>query len=96
MRQAFVECEFGLLNYGGKGFEAAETLSIQPLASMQERRQENGSGEDGSNEATARLCGVPIRWNKIVIYTMAGLLTGWGGILMFAHGNSGDPSAGGT
>ena len=48
----------------------------------------------GSNEATARLCGVPIRWNKIVIYTMAGLLTGWGGILMFAHGNSGDPSAG--
>src|SRR5439155_22403896 len=50
--------------------------------------------EIGSNEATARLCGVPIRWNKIVIYTMAGLLTGWGGILMFAHGNSGDPSAG--
>jgi ribose/xylose/arabinose/galactoside ABC-type transport system permease subunit len=48
----------------------------------------------GSNESTARLCGVPIRWNKIVIYTLAGLLTGWGGVLMFAHGNSGDPSAG--
>ncbi len=46
----------------------------------------------GSNEATARLCGVPIGRNKVIIYTLAGLLTGWAGVLMFAHGNSGDPS----
>jgi ribose transport system permease protein len=48
----------------------------------------------GSNEATARLCGVAVERNKVAIYTIAGLLTGWAGILMFAHGTSGDPSAG--
>jgi ribose transport system permease protein len=46
----------------------------------------------GSNETAARLCGVSIERNKVVIYTLAGLLTGWAGVLMFAHGNSGDPS----
>jgi ribose/xylose/arabinose/galactoside ABC-type transport system permease subunit len=48
----------------------------------------------GSNEATARLCGVPIERSKVAIYTLAGLLTGWAGIISFAHGGSGDPSAG--
>jgi ribose transport system permease protein len=48
----------------------------------------------GSNEATARLCGVPINRSKVMIYTLAGLLTGWAGIVHFAHGGSGDPSAG--
>jgi len=47
----------------------------------------------GSNEATARLCGVPIAGTKVLVYTLAGLLTGWAGILHFAHGTSGDPSA---
>jgi ribose transport system permease protein len=47
----------------------------------------------GSNEATARLCGVPIARSKLVIYTLAGLLTGWGGVLSFAHMTSGDPSS---
>jgi ribose transport system permease protein len=46
----------------------------------------------GSNEATARLCGVAIRRNKVVIYTLAGLLTGVAGVLSFAHVGSGDPS----
>ncbi len=48
----------------------------------------------GSNEATARLCGVPIGRTKVAIYAIAGLLTGWAGVLMFAHGGSGDPSGG--
>jgi ribose transport system permease protein len=47
----------------------------------------------GSNEATARLCGVSINRTKVLIYTLAGLLTGWAGVLLFAHGGSGDPSA---
>jgi ribose/xylose/arabinose/galactoside ABC-type transport system permease subunit len=48
----------------------------------------------GSNEATARLCGVSVERTKVVIYTLAGLLTGWAGVLLFAHGTSGDPSGG--
>ncbi len=47
----------------------------------------------GSNEATARLCGVSVERNKVVIYTLAGLLTGWAGILAFAQASgSGDPT----
>jgi ribose/xylose/arabinose/galactoside ABC-type transport system permease subunit len=43
----------------------------------------------GSNEATARLCGIPVERTKIVLYTLAGLLTGWGGILQFARSRAG-------
>jgi ribose transport system permease protein len=46
----------------------------------------------GSNEATARLCGVPIRRSKVLLYLLAGLFTGWAGVLSFAHLGSGDPS----
>ncbi len=48
----------------------------------------------GSNEATARLCGVSVAWNKIITYVIAGLLTGWAGVLLFCHTTSGDPNAG--
>jgi ribose transport system permease protein len=48
----------------------------------------------GSNEATARLCGVNVSCTKVMAYTVAGLLTGWAGVLLFAHGDSGNPSAG--
>jgi ribose transport system permease protein len=47
----------------------------------------------GSNEATARLCGIAIDRSKIILYSIAGLLTGWAGILSFAHIGSGDPSS---
>jgi ribose transport system permease protein len=47
----------------------------------------------GSNEATARLCGVSVERNKVMIYTLAGMLTGWAGILAFAQASgSGDPT----
>jgi ribose transport system permease protein len=48
----------------------------------------------GSNEATARLCGVDVRRTKLLVYTLAGLLTGWAGVIMFAHSNSGNPTLG--
>ncbi|MDB5311209.1 MAG: rbsC [Gemmataceae bacterium] len=48
----------------------------------------------GSNEATARLCGVNVPRTKVLVYTLSGLLTGWAGIVMFAHSNSGNPTLG--
>jgi ribose/xylose/arabinose/galactoside ABC-type transport system permease subunit len=45
----------------------------------------------GSNEATARLCGVAVGRNKVAIYTLAGLLAGWAGVMSFANVDSGDP-----
>jgi ribose transport system permease protein len=43
----------------------------------------------GSNEATARLCGIHVEQTKVTLYTIAGLLTGWAGILQFARSRSG-------
>lgn len=43
----------------------------------------------GSNEATARLCGVRVERTKIILYSLAGLLTGWAGVLQFCRTNAG-------
>jgi len=48
----------------------------------------------GSNEATARLCGVNVARTKLLVHILAGLLTGWAGIVLFAHSNSGNPTLG--
>jgi ribose/xylose/arabinose/galactoside ABC-type transport system permease subunit len=47
----------------------------------------------GSSEPTARLCGVPVARTKVIVYTLTGLLCGWAGVLLFAHGASGNPSS---
>jgi ribose transport system permease protein len=43
----------------------------------------------GSSEPTARLCGIRVERTKIVIYLLAGLITGWAGILQTARSGSG-------
>ncbi|MFO0841338.1 MAG: ABC transporter permease [Gemmataceae bacterium] len=47
----------------------------------------------GANEPAAWLSGVPVSRTKVRVYTLAGLFAGWAGILLFAHGNGGDPGA---
>jgi ribose transport system permease protein len=46
----------------------------------------------GSNEATARLCGVRTRLNKMAIYTVAGMLFGVAGAMQLSRLRQGDPS----
>ena len=46
----------------------------------------------GSNESTARLCGVRVSGTKILIYTIAGLLTGVAGVMQFSQLTVGDPT----
>jgi ribose transport system permease protein len=48
----------------------------------------------GSNEATARLCGVNVRRMKIAVYTLAGLFVAVAGILQFARLRTGNPTSG--
>jgi ribose transport system permease protein len=43
----------------------------------------------GSSEPTARLCGINVERTKILIYVLAGLITGWAGILQTARSGSG-------
>jgi ribose/xylose/arabinose/galactoside ABC-type transport system permease subunit len=47
----------------------------------------------GSNEATARLCGINVPLVKIVVYTLGGLATGLAGALQFIYLDAtGDPT----
>ena len=47
----------------------------------------------GSSERTARLCGVPVEWSKIAVYTLSAGLAGLAGVLLFARLSVGDPTA---
>lgn len=46
----------------------------------------------GSNEATARLCGVSVPRTKVIVYTLAGLFAGLAGVLEFSKLNLGQPT----
>jgi len=48
----------------------------------------------GSNESTARLCGVNVLFTKISIYAVAGLFVGIAGMYQFARLSAGNPSSG--
>jgi ribose transport system permease protein len=46
----------------------------------------------GSNEPTARLCGVSVERTKLLVYALAGLLAGVAGVLQFSFLTVGDPT----
>ncbi len=46
----------------------------------------------GSNEATARLCGIRVSLQKVLIYSMAGLFFGCSGLMQLTRLTQGDPS----
>jgi len=46
----------------------------------------------GSNEQTARLCGVPVEWTKMIVYMLGGAFTAVAGILQFSYLTVGDPT----
>jgi ribose/xylose/arabinose/galactoside ABC-type transport system permease subunit len=47
----------------------------------------------GSNEATSRLCGVPVQRTKVAIYTLSGLFAGLAGVMLLARLTVGDPTS---
>lgn len=46
----------------------------------------------GSNEATARLCGIPVTAYRILIYSLCGILMGISGVMSYSFLGSGDPT----
>ena len=46
----------------------------------------------GSNEESARLCGIRVDLKKFLIYSLAGLLFGIAGLLQLSYDNAGDPT----
>jgi ribose/xylose/arabinose/galactoside ABC-type transport system permease subunit len=49
----------------------------------------------GSNEQTARLCGVGVERVKVLIYTLSGALAGLAGLMQFSRLTVGDPTVAG-
>lgn len=47
----------------------------------------------GSNEQAARLCGVPVERQKLLIYVMSGAFAGLAGLMLFSRLRLGDPTA---
>lgn len=47
----------------------------------------------GSNEAAARLCGVPVARTKIAVYTLGGLFGGLAGLFQYSRLTIGDPTS---
>lgn len=48
----------------------------------------------GSNEATARLCGINVARVKLAVYALGGLFVGMAGLYQFARLSNGDPTSG--
>ncbi len=48
----------------------------------------------GSNESTARLCGINVPATRILVYTIAGFFVGVAGLYQFARLTIGDPTSG--
>jgi ribose/xylose/arabinose/galactoside ABC-type transport system permease subunit len=48
----------------------------------------------GSNESTARLCGINVPLTRIAVYTVAGFFVGVAGLFQFARLTIGDPTSG--
>lgn len=48
----------------------------------------------GSNEETAKICGIATRWRKTMIYALCGVYTGIAGLMQFANLNGGSPTEG--
>ena len=47
----------------------------------------------GSNEAAARLCGVPVERTKLGVYALSGMFAGLAGLMNFSRLTVGDPTA---
>lgn len=47
----------------------------------------------GSNEQTARLCGVAVERVKVIVYALAGAFSGFAGLMMMSYQEQGDPTS---
>ncbi len=67
-------------------------LSVVTAAALRYTRFGRHVFAIGSNEQTARLCGVRVERTKTLIYTIAGVFFGLAGVLQFSYLSVGDPT----
>ena len=74
------------------GIWLAAVLAIVVAMTLQYTRFGRHLFAIGSNERTARLCGVRVERRKVAVYTIAGGLAGLAGVLEFSRLSVGDPT----
>jgi len=67
-------------------------LAISMAALLRYTRLGRHTFAIGSNEQTARLCGVPVERVKILVYTLCGAFAGLAGLMQFSRLTKGDPT----
>jgi ribose/xylose/arabinose/galactoside ABC-type transport system permease subunit len=74
------------------GIWIAVVLSVVVAVTLQYTRFGRHLFAIGSNERTARLCGVRVERAKIAVYTLAGAFAGLAGVMEFSRLSVGDPT----
>ncbi|MFZ5496976.1 MAG: ABC transporter permease [Verrucomicrobiota bacterium] len=86
----------GLMQLGRSGLPSGVwlMLGLAVLVSLAMRSTRFGRHvfAVGSNELTARLCGVPVERVKLLVYALGGAFAGVGAVLQFAYLTGGDPT----
>jgi ribose/xylose/arabinose/galactoside ABC-type transport system permease subunit len=76
----------------GRGFLVPEGIWLVVAIALEYTRFGRHLFSIGSNERTARLCGVAVERTKVAVYTIAAALTGVAGVLQFSRLSVGDPT----
>jgi ribose/xylose/arabinose/galactoside ABC-type transport system permease subunit len=74
------------------GVWIAVALAILAAAVLRSTRFGRHVFAVGSNEATARLCGIEVNRVRVAVYTIAGILAGLAGVMEFSTLTVGDPT----
>ena len=74
------------------GIWLAVLLAIAVAVTLQYTRFGRHLFAIGSNERTARLCGVRVERSKIAVYTLSGAFAGLAGVMEFSRLSVGDPT----
>jgi ribose transport system permease protein len=86
----------GLMNLGRSGLPAGVWLmlglSVVVALVLRYTRFGRHVFAVGSNELTARLCGVPVERVKLLVYVLGAAFAGLGAVLQFAYLTGGDPT----
>jgi ribose transport system permease protein len=87
----------GLMNLGRKGGLPAGVwlmvgLAVLVALALRYTRFGRHVFAIGSNELTARLCGVPVERVKLLVYILGAAFAGIAGVLQFAYLTGGDPT----
>ena len=77
---------------GGPGLWLLPVLAVGVAALIRYTRFGRHATAVGSNEAAARLCGVPVARTKLGVYTLAGAFAGLSGLFQFSRLTMGDPT----